>query len=199
MPIGRSFVLVTLFATLLGACGRSEKPSFGADDLRPILPQPDEAPRGTRASTLGGRSDLDAFARDAAERDALAADGFVSGYVVYFPPDSYFRHEPHADTDVAYQAIAGVFESADGAASSLRRYVGDLRTRQMTGAADISTGGLGDEAFGLAGGAASDGSFLRVYAWRISNLILVLVASGPADERTVLGLARAMDARARSL
>jgi hypothetical protein len=199
MSMRRSFALVTLLATLLGACGRSEEPSFGADDLRPILLHPDEAPPGTRASTLGGRSDLDAFARDAAERDALVADGFVSGYVVYFPPESYFRHEPHADTDVAYQAIASVFESADGAASSLRRYVGDLRTRQMTGPAAISSGGLGDEAFGLAGGAASDGSFLRVYAWRVSNLILVLVASGPVDEGTALGLARTMDGRAGSL
>jgi hypothetical protein len=125
------------------------------------------------------------------------ADGFVSGYVVFFPPESYFRKRPHADTDVAYQAIAGLFEDADGAASSLHRYVEDLRARQMTGASDVSAGGLGEEAFGLAGAASSDGSFLRVYAWRVSNLILVLVASGPVDEDTALRLARTMDDRAR--
>jgi hypothetical protein len=195
MPFRRSFALALLVATL-AACGRSGEPTFVAGDLPGILLHPDEAPDGTRASTLGGRSDLDSFARDDAERRALVADGFVSGYAVYFPPESYFREQPHADTDVAYQAIAGLFEDADGAASSLRRYVEDLRSRQMTGAANVSAVGLGDEAFGLTGGAASDGSFLRVYAWRVSNLILVLVASGPVDERTALGLARTMDGRA---
>jgi hypothetical protein len=195
VSLRRSFAL-TLLVTTLAACGRSEEPTFVAADLPGILLHPDEAPAGTRASTLGGRSDLDSFARDAAERGALLADGFVSGYVVYFPPESYFRKQPHADTDVSYQAIGGLFEDTDGAASSLHRYVEDLRARQMPGASDVSAAGLGDEAFGLTGGAASDGSFLRVYAWRVSNLILVLVASGPVDAQTALGLARTMDGRA---
>jgi hypothetical protein len=124
-------------------------------------------------------------------------DGFVAGYVVYFPPESYFRQEPHADTDVAFQAIAGLFEDAEGATSSLHRYVEDLRSRQMTGATGVSGAGLGVEAFGLTGAAATDGSFLRIYAWRVSNVILVLVAAGPVDADTALSLARTMDARAR--
>jgi hypothetical protein len=183
---------------MLVACDRSGDARFAADDLPRILLHADEAPDGTRAEpTAGGASDLDAFARDASERDALVADGFVSGYVVYFPPESYFRREPHADSDVAFQAIAGLFDDADGATSSLHRYVEDLRSRQMTGTTDVSGAGLGDEAFGLTGAAASDGSFLRIYAWRVSNVILVLVASGPVDEHTALALARTMDARAR--
>jgi hypothetical protein len=192
----RTVVLVATVA-LLVACGGSADASIGADDLPRILLHPDEAPTGTRAETaLGGPSDLDAFAHDDAEREALTADGFVSGYVAYFPPESYFRHEPHAETDVAFQAIAGLFKDADGAASSLRRYVDDLRTLQMTNVTDVAAVGLGRDAFGLTGGAASDGSFLRVYAWRVSNLVLVLVASGPVEEDTALALARTMDARA---
>lgn len=197
VAVVRAVALVAALA-LLGACQRGGDAGFAAEDLPRILPHPDEAPDGTRAGTsLGGARDLDAFARDATERQALVDDGFISAYVVYFPPESYFRRQPHADTDVAFQAIAGLYEDADGAASSLGRYVEDLRTRQMTGPTDVSGGGLGDEAFGLAGAAASDGSFLRVYAWRVSNLILVLVASGPVAEDAALGLAREMDARAR--
>jgi len=169
---------------------------FSPSDLPRILLRPDEAPDGTRADrSLAHPSDVDAFAHDVVERQALLNDGFESGYVVYFPPDSYFRKEPHKVTDVAFQAIAGLFDEAAGASSSLRRFVDDLRTRQMVGSATISGQGLGDEAFGLAGGAALDGSFVRVYAWRVSNVILVLVASGPVAEDEALALARAMDER----
>jgi hypothetical protein len=41
-----------------------------------------------------------------------------------------------------------------------------------------------------------DGSFVRVYAWRVSNVILVLVASGPVDADEAMALARTMDERA---
>jgi hypothetical protein len=192
-----TFAAVVAVAALFVACDRSAAPTFAADDLPRILPHPDEAPDGTKAQlTLGGARDLDAFARDATERQALVGDGFVSAYVVYFPPESYFRQEPHAETDVAFQAIAGLFDDAEGASSSLARYVEDLRTRQMVDATDVSGQGLGDQAFGLTGAAASDGSFLRVYAWRTSNLILVLVASGPVAADTALDLARTIDTRA---
>jgi hypothetical protein len=190
-------IAVVVLVLTVAACDRAAESRFAVDDLPSILPHADEAPDGTRAETrAGGARDLDAFARDETERRALADDGFVSAYVVYFPPESYFRHEPHADTDVAFQAIAGLFDDADGASSSLERYVLDLRTRQMRGATQVSGQGLGDESFGLAGAAASDGSFLRIYAWRRSNLILVLVASGPVAADTALGLARTMDRRA---
>jgi hypothetical protein len=212
-------ILAVVLSVAVAACGAgspTSRPSAGASrspaahgtrqpdaqfapgDLAGIVPHAEEAPPGTGSDpSLAHASDLDSFARDEDERRALVADGFESGYVVYFPPLSYFRKEPHAPTDVAFQAIAGLFDDASGASSSLRRFVGDLRTRQMAGSARISGRGLGDAAFGLAGGAAIDGSFVRVYAWRVSNLILVLVASGPVAEEDALDLARTMDARAR--
>jgi hypothetical protein len=213
----RTIPAIVLAGALLAACdrsaGRDVSPSagdrspavsssvvdarFAQADLPRILLHADEAPPGTRSNaSLAHASDLDSFAHDEAEREALVHDGFRSGYVVFFPPESYFRHEPHAVTDVAFQAIAGLFADADGASSSLRRFVEDLRTRQMIGSAEISAGGLGDEAFGLAGGVSLDGSFVRVYAWRVSNLILVLVASGPVAEEEAIRLARTMDERA---
>jgi hypothetical protein len=192
----RTIVLVALLTTV-AACGHSTAPRFTADDLPRILLHPDEAPAGTRASTLGGPSDVDEFARDDTERRALIADGFVAGYVVYFPPESYFHHQPHAETDVAYQAIGGVFEDTRGAGASLRRYVEDLETRQMTDVVETPQNGLGEQSFALAGRAASDGSPLRVHAWRDGNLILVLIASGPVAAETALDLARTMDERTR--
>jgi hypothetical protein len=181
---------------LVGACGYGSPPAFTKADLPRIVLHADEAPPGTRMARLGGPRDLGGFAHDAAERAALTHDGFVSGYVVFFPPTSYFRHRPHVDTDVAFQVIAGLFEDADGASASLQRYVADLRSRQMEGVSDVPATALGGDAVGLVGFAVSDGSPLRVYAWRVRNLLLVLVASGPVDGGEALTLARTMNARA---
>jgi hypothetical protein len=188
--------LLGVLVALVAACGYGTPAEFTAADLPRIVLHADEAPPGTRIADLGGPRHLGGFAHDAAERAALRRDGFVAGYVVFFPPLSYFRHLPHADTDVAYQVIAGVFGDDDGASASLNRYVADLRTRQMEGVSDLSAPGLGDDAFALVGFAVSDGSPLRVYAWRVRNLLLALVASGPVDAGEALALARTMDDRA---
>jgi hypothetical protein len=187
---------VALLAVLLSTCGYGTPPAFTRADLQGIVLHADEAPPGTRMAKLGGPRELGAFAHDAAERAALRRDGFVGGYVEFFPPTSYFLHQPHADTDVAYQVIAGLFEDADGASTSLDRYVGDLRSRQMEGESEVPATSLGDDAVGLVGFAVSDGSPLRVYAWRVRNLLLVLVASGPVGGGQALALARTMNARA---
>jgi hypothetical protein len=185
-----------LLAVLVSGCGYGTPPSFTRTDLPRIVLHADEAPPGTRIASLGGPRALGAFAHDAPERAALRRDGFVSGYVVFFPPTSYFRHEPHADTDIAFQVIAGLFEDAEGANASLTRYVADLRSRQMEGVSEVPATSLGDDGVGLVGFAVSDGSPLRVYAWDVRNLLLVLVASGPVDATEALALARTMNARA---
>ena len=60
------------------------------------------------------------------------------------------------------QGIAGLFHDADGAGSSLERYVEDLRTRQIPGAIDIPADGLGDRSFGLRG-ETPDGSRVQIF------------------------------------
>jgi hypothetical protein len=194
MKVVRS--LAGLLVVLAVSCGYGTPRPFTQRDLPRIVLHADEAPPGTRMAQLGGPRGLGGFSHDEAERAALRRDGFVSGYVVFFPPISYFRHRPHADDDVAYQVIAGLFASADGASSSLRRYVADLRGRQMEGESDLPATALGPDAVGLVGFAVADGSPLRVYAWSVRNLLLVLVASGPVDPAETLGLARTMNDRA---
>jgi hypothetical protein len=173
---------------------RSPEPATPLPDLAQIVLQADEAPEGTRqVEGVGGEQDLDAFARDATERAALVEDGFVSGYVSYFAPEAYFDPEAFVGRDdTSYQVIAGLFEHPEGASSSLHRFMGDLRDRQLQGAEDAVAPSLGDESFGLAGTSSSDGSAVLVLLWRQGNVLLVLVASGAVDEGAATRAARTM-------
>jgi hypothetical protein len=195
--LGRSLTLLVLVVATAASCGGGEE-AITPEDLPRIVLQANEAPPGTaKAAQVGGAQDLDAFARDAAEREALVADGFVQGYVVYFAPSEFF--DPQVDVGpeaVSVQVIAGLFEESDGAASSLARFLDDLRNRQLSGSADVAPPTLGDEAFGLEGAAASDGSPMLLYAWRVENLILVTAASGPIDAADLEVAARIIDRRA---
>jgi hypothetical protein len=184
-------------ALVAAACGSS--PRFTPDDLPRIVLRADEAPAGTRmVEERGGSADLEAFATSPAERRALVADDFVRGYVVYFAPETYFFTTRPSDAEleaaVSVQVIAGLFEGGDGARSSLDRYVEDLSTRQVPGAATEPSDALGEQAFRLEG-AAPDGTTVIAYLWRMGNLVLVVVGSGPIRDAVVLGLARTVDAR----
>ena len=188
----------TVVVMTTSACASSED-AFEREDLPAIVLQADEAPVGTRkVADAGGEQDLDAFARDATERAALVEDGFLSGYVVYFAPEAWFEPGEFVDDGpVAFQAIAGLFRDADGASSSLRRYLGDLRTRQIQDAVTLEAAvDVGEESFGLRGRAPADGSPLLVYLFRVRNLVLVVSGSGPVDEAAVAAAADAMAARA---
>jgi hypothetical protein len=190
--------LAAWFAVVAIACSSPERGSFTTEQLPDIVLQADEAPDGTReVAGAGGEQDLDTFAVDAAEREALVADGFVSGYVAYFAPEAYFDPQEFVDEDsISFQVIAGVFETPDGASSSLRRFLGDLRDRQLTEAAAVSVPELGDESYGLSGSSPGDGSPLLVYLWRRGNLILVLSGSGPVEPAAMLAAAQTMADRA---
>ncbi len=190
--------LAAALAVVAIACSATEDGSFTTEQVPGIVLRSDEAPAGTRkVAGVGGEQDLDAFARDAAERAALVQDGFVSGYVAYFAPEAYFDPEALVGDDaISFQVVAGVFEAPAGASSSLRRFLGDLRTRQLEGATEVPVPGLGDESYGVSGRSPADGSALLVYLWRRANLILVLSGSGPVKTEAMLAAARAMADRA---
>jgi len=183
---------------VLAAACSSDPPVFTPADLPRVVLQADDAPAGTRmVADASGERDLDAFARDGAERDGLEQDGFVLGYVVLFAPEAWFDPNVHVGSDaVSVQVVAGLFEAPEGAASSLRRYLGDLRDRQIESAEDLTVPDLGDEAYGLRGVAPADGSPLLVYLWRVRNLILVVSGSGPVDESLLAVLGATMSERA---
>ncbi len=195
MGFRRSLVLALAIGAALGAC--SGGGGFTEEDLPRIVLQADEAPEATaRAAQVSGAQPLEDFARDAAELEALRADGFRAAYVAYFPPTSFFEQEEAPDDPIALQAIAVLFEGPDGASSTMNRFAGDVRDRQLRDATDLPAEGLGEESFGLQGRAASDGSPLVAYIWRVRNLVLVLSGSGPLQPDEVAALAEKMDARA---
>jgi len=192
----RSWLLALAVALILPACGGGGR-TFSPDDLPRILLQPSEAPEGTAyAEGYSGPRSLEAFARDGAELDALRADGFRAAYVAYFPPEAFFERRTIPPDAVAIQVIAVLFEGPDGASTTMNRFVGDVRERQLRDATDLPAGGLGDESFGLQGRAAVDGSPLVVYVWRVRNLVLVASGSGPISAEEVRTLAGKMQARA---
>ena len=135
------------------------------------------------------------FARDDVEREHLVDDGFEIGHVALFlPPDSVNGATPLTNDSVIVQGIAGLFHDADGAGSSLERYVEDLRSRQVPGAIDVPADGLGEQSFGLRG-QTPDGADVQIFAWRIENLLLVISGSGRMTSEQVRGLADVIDGR----
>jgi len=188
--------LAAVLAVAAVACSSGDR-TFTREELPEIVLRADEAPEGTRkVEAVGGEQDLDAFARDAAERAALVRDGFVTGYVSYFAPEAYFDPDEHVDEEaISFQVIAGLFEEPVGASSSLRRFMADLRDRQLEGAGEVAVPDLGEESYGLSGRSPADGSALIVFLWREANLILVLSGSGPVGRDAMLGAARLMGGR----
>ena len=92
------------------------------------------------------------------------------------------------------QSIAGVFETPEGADSTLLRYVADLRAFQLTDEVRIDADGLGASSEGLRG--LADGEKVTVYAWRTGNLVLVVTGSGSIPVGDVRALADVMQDRA---
>ena len=92
-----------------------------------IVLGPDDAPDGTAyVDAVSGFQDLDAFARDDAERSHLVDDGFEVGHLALFFPAGHTdggAPEPLSNDSVIVQGMTGLFHDADGAESSLERYV----------------------------------------------------------------------------
>jgi len=201
----RSVVLLSLALLTATACvgdpsanDSTDRP-FTRADVEAIVLGPTDAPDGTTyVDDASGFNDLDAFARDEVERGHLVDDGFQIGHVALFLPPASASGGPSSapltNDSVIVQGIAGLFRDADGAGSSLERYVEDLRTRQIPDAIDIPADGLGDRSFGLRG-ETPDGSRVQIFVWRIGNLLLAISGSGPMTVEQVRELADLVDRR----
>jgi hypothetical protein len=170
---------------------------FTADDLASIVLGRGDTPKGTEfASAFSTDQTIDQFASDSEELTQLRQDRFVLGHVSLFVPTGQLDHDaPPAEPGTIFvQCIAGVFETAAGADTSLRRYVANLRAFQLRGEVRIAAGGLGDSSEGLRG--RSDGEDVTVYAWRTANLLLVVSGSGTIVPEAVRALADLVQRRA---
>ena len=170
---------------------------FTAEDLASIVLGRGDTPRGTEfASAFSTDQTIDQFASDSEELTELRQDRFVLGHVSLFVPTGQLdRDAPPAEPGAIFvQCIAGVFETAAGADSSLRRYVANLRAFQLRNDVRIAAGGLGDSSEGLRG--RSDGEDVTVYAWRTANLLLVVSGSGTIAPEAIRALADLVQHRA---
>ena len=170
---------------------------FTEGDLTAIVLGRRDAPAGTEfAPQYSVDQDIDQFASDAEELTALRQDRFVVGHTALFVPQGQLDHGVLAAEHgaVFVQAIAGVFETPEGANSTLLRYVANLRAFQLTDEVRIGAEGLGASSEGLRG--IADGENITVYAWRTANLVLVVTGSGTMGGADVRALADVMQSRA---
>jgi hypothetical protein len=170
---------------------------FTGEDLASIVLGRADAPDGTEfARPFSVDQTIDEFASDDEELTQLRQDRFAVGHLSVFVPEGQLDHDaPPADPGAVFvQGIAGVFERADGADASLRRYVANLRAFQLTHEVRVPAGGLGDSSEGLRGRA--DGEVVTIYAWRTANLVLVVSGSGTIAPEAVRSLADLVQRRA---
>jgi hypothetical protein len=170
---------------------------FTQQDLAVIVLGRRDAPAGTEfAPRYSVDQNIDQFASDDEESMALRQDGFVVAHVALFVPRGQLDDDalPAEHGAVFVQAIAGLFETSEGAGSALSRYVANLRSPQLTDEVRVDAGGLGASSEGLRG--IADGEKVTVYAWRTANLVLVVSGSGTMPVPDVRALADVMQRRA---
>ena len=170
---------------------------FTVDDLARIVLGRGDTPAGTEfAPQFSVDQSIEEFASDDEELTALRVDAFVEGHITLFVPEGQLDEAapPVEPGDVFVQGIAGLFETAAGADSSLRRYVSNLRAFQLRHEVRIPADELGDSSEGLRGKA--DGEPVTIYAWRTANLVLVVSGSGAIAGREVRALADLTQRRA---
>ena len=187
-----------LAVVALSGSGCGSGSGFEREDLDAIVLTPVDAPDGTTYSTsVSGFQDLVGFARSAQEQLALEDDGFIAGHLALFAPVGAAApgEGPELPADAPFaQGITGLFEGPDGASSALRRFVDDLKDRQLESVVDLEPLGFGDESYAFEGDAS--GSDLVMYAWREDNLVLAVGGAGAIDPDVVRSLAQLADRRA---
>jgi hypothetical protein len=182
---------------MIVACSHPSTPRYQPSDLVAIELRPADAPAGLAyVPQFSGDQDLDAFARDDAERARLAEDGFELGNGALFVPAERVSGGHLTARDPIVQGTVAVFARDEGASASLGRFLDDLRSRQLRGATDGAAPALGNESYRL-DATNPDGAGVTVVGWRDANLVLVVIGTSFAPA-SVEALARLVDARALS-
>jgi hypothetical protein len=196
--VGAVAVTAVLAGAGLAATGLVSSPD-ASSDLDRLVMRPSDLPagfrQGVRVKRARGCANRD-FDRDEIRR--VRAWGVVDCAIV-----KYRRREARGDRVGLVYLLGYRFDDVAGASAGLRKLRTDHVAR-MSGAPLVSrqslpAPGLGDEAprgMQLAFGGEERGSALT-YWWRRGRVVAVLVvANAPRDQRTVLALARRIDARA---
>ena len=159
--------------------------------------RPADAPAGLAyVPQFSGDQDLDAFARDDAERARLAGDGFELGNGALFVPTERVSGGHLTARDPIVQGTVAVFARDEGASASLGRGPAERVPRPLPAAPAGAPPALGNESYRL-DATNADGASVTVLGWRDANLVLVVVGTSFAPG-SVEALARLVDARALS-
>ncbi len=190
-------VALVLGSVACSAPVTSSSQNLRRGDLDAIVLSGADTPPGTRfVDQVSGYQDLETFAIDADELNALREDGFVVGHLAWFiPKDHASLSEPLSNDDILIQGITGLFADPEGADAALRRFLSNLRDDQLATHRDLEAEGLGDEAFGLEGTVPS-GAPVVAFLLRRANLVLAVAGQGDVDIDLVRGLAELVDRRA---
>ena len=191
--------LAWLALLLAGCTGGGDPPDFVAADLPQLVLLPEEAPVGTTlVDASSGAVSVNEIAEDATEAAALQAAGFVSGYITFFFNQD-LRGEEELNPEASEAAsFALLFGDADGAREGLEILEADVRN-DGTGLDERPTSGFGEDAFAFYGVLDTGEPPGFLFAWRVANVVQVLVASGARDairEDSARELAGVMRARA---
>jgi hypothetical protein len=190
-------VALVLGSVACSASVTSSSENLRRADLDAIVLSAADSPPGTRfVDQVSGFQDIETFAIDADELDALREDGFVVGHLAWFIPEDHTSlSEPLSNNDALIQGITGLFATPEGADAALRRFLDNLRDEQLATHRDLKAEGLGDEAFGV-GGTVPSGASVVAFLLRRANLVLAVAGQGDVDVDMVRGLAELVDRRA---
>ena len=198
MGTRRTAAAVLVLAVVAG-CGGSGSKGYAREDLDAIVLTPFDAPDGTVYSRgASGFQDLGTFAMDHTELGLLRDDGFVVGHGVLFAPlghQEYVANDDLGKNAPFAQGIAALFETPEGASSTLRRFVTAFKDGQLEGGRFVDPPGYGDESFALEGLAAG-GTRAELLVWRRENLVLAVFGAGKVPPAEVERLAALVDGRA---
>lgn len=187
-----------LVSVIAASCGGGSA-GYAREDLDAIVLTPFDAPAGTVYSRgASGFQDLGTFAIDREELGLLRDDGFVIGHGVLFAPlghQEYVAHDRLGRNAPFAQGIAALFETPEGASSTLHRFVTSFRTDQLEGGRFLDRSGYGDESFTLEG-LATGGTRAMLVVWRRENLVLAVFGAGKVPPMDVERLAALVDERA---
>ncbi len=191
-----------------GACGEGGGRDYSVDELADAVVQESEAPKGTVLIGEGsGRLDLDRYASDDSERQALQEHNFQGAQQSVYAtpglpePGQVGGPPPPPDARLVV-SIAAVFEDDGDAGRMYDFYIDEWLPSRLEGEESLPDPDLGQDSFGRRFSSFTFAPYPGVlYLWRDGNAVFGVLRASPVARDTtpgqVLELAEAVERRAQ--
>ena len=195
-------------ALVAGGCNGGGGRTYSVDDLADAVVQQSEAPKGTvMVSEASGRLDLEQFAADESEEEALREHRFQGAHqsVHATPglpePGASGGPRPPPDARLVV-SFAAVFEEVGDARDAYEFYKDDWLPSRLEGEESVPDPTLGQDSFGTRFSSFAFAPYPGVvYLWRDGNAVFGVLRASPVARDTtpgqVLELAEAVERRAQ--